>query len=89
MEKCQERKNGVGGAETGKEECGAKVNWVDSSSIFAVLAYVAAAAWFIWQCRKEKNPQDYVSRHILTIELWIISIFIMTVMRKVTILIVW
>ncbi len=65
------------------------MSWMDLSLILAILAYVAAAVWFIWQCRKGKKPQDYVSRHILTIELWIISIFIMTVMRKVTILIAW
>ena len=65
------------------------MHWIDLTSILAILAYVATATWFIWQRKKEKNPQDYISRHILMIELWIISIFIMTVMRKVNILIAW
>lgn len=65
------------------------MDWIDATSVLAILACVAATVWFIWRRKKENNPQDYTNKHILVIELWIISIFIIAVMQKVTILIVW
>lgn len=65
------------------------MDWIDATSVLAILACVAVAVWFIWRRKKENNPQDYTNKHILVIELWIISIFIIAVMQKVTILIVW
>lgn len=62
----------------------------DITSVIALFAYLAIAALYIQRWKKgEKNPQDYIRTHILVIELWVISFFIMTVMRKVTILIAW
>ncbi len=65
------------------------MDWIDATSVLAILACVAVTVWFIWRRKKENNPQDYTNKHILVIELWIISIFIIAVMQKVTILIVW
>ena len=65
------------------------MNPINITSIISLFVYAVASAWFIWRYKKEKNPQNYIRRHILTIELWIIALFLMTVMRKVTILIVW
>lgn len=65
------------------------MDWIDATSVLAILACAAVAVWFIWRRKKENNPQDYTNKHILVIELWIISIFIITVMQKVTILIAW
>lgn len=62
---------------------------VDITLIISLFVYAGSVAWCIWRYKKEKNPQDYIRRHILTIELWIIAIFLMTVMRKTTILIAW
>lgn len=73
----------------GREGGGVKMEWIDVTLILVILAYVITIAWFIWRRKKEKNPQDYIGKHILTIELWIISIFLMIVMRKVTVLIAW
>ena len=64
------------------------MDWIDATSVLAILACVAVTVWFIWRRKKENNPQDYTNKHILVIELWIISIFIIAVMQKVTILIV-
>lgn len=66
-----------------------KVDSIDITSIVSLFVYAVGATWCIWRYKKEKNPQDYIRKHILTIELWIIAIFFMTVMRKVTILIAW
>ena len=65
------------------------MEWIDVTLILVILAYAITIAWFTWRRKKEKNPQDYIGKHILTIELWIISIFLMIVMRKVTVLIAW
>lgn len=65
------------------------MDWIDVTSVLAILACAVAIAWFIWRRKKENNPQDYTNKHILVIELWIISIFLMIVMRKVTVLIAW
>ena len=65
------------------------MEWIDVTSVLAILACAAVAVWFTWRRKKENNPQDYTNKHILVIELWIISIFIIAVMQKVTILIVW
>lgn len=73
----------------GREGGGVKMEWIDVTLILVILAYVITIAWFTWRRKKEKNPQDYIGKHILTIELWIISIFLMIVMRKVTVLIAW
>lgn len=62
---------------------------INITLITSLFAYAATAVWLIWRYKKEKNPQDYIRKQILTIELWIIAIFIMAVMRKVTILIAW
>lgn len=62
------------------------MDWVDATFVAAILAYAAVAVWFVRQSKKN-NPQDYTNKHILEIELWIISIFIITAMQKVTILI--
>lgn len=66
-----------------------KVDSIDITLIISLFVYAGASAWYIWRYKKEKNPQDYIRRNILTIELWIIAIFLMTVMRKTTILIAW
>lgn len=62
---------------------------VDITSIISLFVYAVASAWLIWRYKREKNPQDYLRQHILTIELWILAIFLITTMRKVTILIAW
>ena len=62
---------------------------LDITLIILLFVYAGGSALYIWRYTNEKNPQDYIRRHILTIELWIISIFLMTVMRKITILIAW
>lgn len=65
------------------------MRYVDITTILAALFYAIAATWIIWRSRKEKNPQDHIHKHILTIETWIIAIFVIAVMQKVTILIAW
>ena len=65
------------------------MNPINITSIISLFVYAVASVWFIWRYKKEKNPQNYIRMHILTIELCIIALFLMTVMRKVTILIVW
>ena len=61
---------------------------IDATSIILILTYIAAAVWLVWRSKKN-NPQDYANKHILAIELWINSIFIIIAMQKVTILIAW
>lgn len=65
------------------------MEWLDITSAFAILAYVTIAILFVLRSKKEKNPQNYVRMHLLIIELWILSIFVVMAMRKITILIAW
>lgn len=65
------------------------MEWLDITSVFAILAYVTIAILFVLRSKKEKNPQNYVRMHLLIIELWILSIFVVMAMRKITILIAW
>lgn len=64
------------------------MSWINANLIIGLIA-CGAAIWAIRKYEKENNPQHYVKKHILTIELWIILIFIINVMQKVTILIAW
>lgn len=65
------------------------MKWLDITSAFAILAYVTIAILFVLRSKKEKNPQNYVRTHLLIIELWVLSIFVVMAMRKITILIAW
>ena len=65
------------------------MEWMDIMSAIVILAYITIAILVILRSKKEKNPQNYISRHLLIIELWILSIFVVMAMRKITILIAW
>lgn len=61
------------------------MDWVEITKWIVVLAYVTLGGWYLWRSKKE-NPQDYISKHLLIIEMWIIAIFIMQACGKITIL---
>ena len=61
------------------------LGYVEITKWIVVLAYVTLGGWYLWRSKKE-NPQDYISKHLLTIEMWIIAIFIMLAYDKITIL---
>lgn len=65
------------------------MKYINITPLLTTLLYAIAATWITWRSGKEKNPQDYISKHILTIELWIMAIFAIAAMQKMTILIAW
>lgn len=66
------------------------MKWVDISRWVFAFCGAAYFAWYCWKLKKldRDNPNSPMWRKLITIELWIIAIFIIMAMNKISIALV-
>lgn len=66
------------------------MEWIDITRWVAVALYTAITVYYCIQLKKEKkdNPHSNIGIRLLTIQIWIILIFIILAMKKISIALV-